>query len=222
MLYRPDNEKELQKREATGVIRASRFVRRYAQSHKKINVETIYQIHKEIFKDAWPEIAGRNRQEELSITGSDLKLPHHAMVPELMNNMDFELGKRISGLKECEGHILNIRYQITEETAKCIEKVLHVVSWLHHKITSIHPFREGNGRTARLAANLILERYGLVGISVKVEKENKNQYRASLSQIDKYEDYEPLEAIITEGLVERYNGVSMKYYSQKSKTQKRN
>jgi Fic family protein len=71
---------------------------------------------------------------------------------------------------------------------------------------------EGNGRTARLVANLILERYGLVGISVKIEKENKNEYRKSLAQIDKYGDYEPLEEIISEGIIERYHGVSMKYY----------
>lgn len=33
-------------------------------------------------------------------------------------------------------------------------------------------FREGNGRTARLATNLILERYELVGISIKIEQGN--------------------------------------------------
>jgi len=217
MLQRPSNEEELQKREAIGVIRASRFVRRYALSHKKINVETVYQIHKEIFKAAWPEIAGRNRQEELSITGSDLKLPHHTKVPELMNYLDVELVKKVIELKECEGHIITLNYEITEKAISCIEKVIHAASWLHHIITSVHPFREGNGRTARLAANLILERYGLVGISVKVEKENKNQYRSALVQIDKHKDYEPLDAIITEGILDRYNGVSMKYYPQKGK-----
>lgn len=217
MLGRPSNEKELQKREATGVIRASRFVRRHAQSHKEIDIEVIRQIHKEIFKDAWPEISGKNRIEELSITGSDLILPHPEKIYELMKEFDLELKNRVSELKDCEGHILSLAYKTTDEAYDCIEKVIHVASWLHHIITSIHPFREGNGRTARLATNLILERYGLVGISVKVEKENKNQYRAALSQIDKHDDYEPLEAIITEGIIDRYNGVSVKYYPNKSK-----
>ena len=63
-----------------------------------------------------------------------------------------------------------------------IEKIIRLSAWVHHKITHIHPFREGNGRTARLAGNLILERYGLVGISIKVEKENKNQYCNALAQ----------------------------------------
>ena len=40
-----------------------------------------------------------------------------------------------------------------------IEKVVRLSAWIHHKITFIHPFREGNGRTARLTGNLILERF---------------------------------------------------------------
>lgn len=212
-IIRPKDEEELQKREAIGVIRASRFVRKYAQSHKKINVETICNIHKEIFKDAWPEIAGRYRQEELSITDSDLVLPHPNEIHQLMVQFDLDIEKHIDELKDCEGQIFNLsNNEVTEEVIDCITKVIHATSWIHHSITFIHPFREGNGRTARLTANLILERYGLVGISVKLEKENKNAYRRALSQIDKHKDYEPLESIISEGIVDRYEGVTIKYY----------
>lgn len=209
---RPKNEEELQKREAIGVIRASRFVRMYAKSHKAITVETICAIHKEIFREAWPEIAGIFRDEELSIADSDLQLPHPSRVHGLMKELNIDLEKRILGLKECEGHILELKNTMTDEAVECIGKVLNTTSWLHHIITAIHPFREGNGRTARLAGNLILERYGLVGISVKLEKENKNEYRNALQQIDKHKDYEPLEDIISEGIIDRYNGVALKYY----------
>lgn len=210
---RPENEEELQKREATGVIRASRFVRRYTQSHKEITVAVICAIHKEIFDDAWPEIAGKYRDEELSITDSDLLLPHHTQVSELMEKLDAELKLRLDGLEGCEGYILDLHNEITDEGLLCIEKLIQTTAWLHHAVTAIHPFREGNGRTARLAGNLILERYGLVGISVKVEKENKNRYRKALAQIDKYQDYEPLEDIISEGIIDRYHGVAVKYYN---------
>lgn len=209
---RPKNEEELQKREAVGVIRASRFVRRYAHSHKAINVDTICEIHKEIFKDAWPEIAGKFRNEELSITDSDLQLPHSSSISGLMAELGENLALRLKDLKECEGHIIGLKNEVTDKGIECVEKVLHTTSWLHHAITVIHPFRDGNGRTARLAGNLILERYGLVGISVKLEKENKNKYRNALVQIDKHKDYEPLEELISEGIIDRYNGATMKYY----------
>ena len=208
----PKNEEELQKREAIGVIRASRFVRKYSQSHKIINVETICAVHKEIFKDAWREIAGQYRDENLSIADSDLLLPHHTQVFGLMQKLNNDLLSALEDLKDCEGYILEIPKKITDETILCVEKVIHIAAWLHHSITVIHPFREGNGRTARLAGNLILERYGLVGISVKIEKENKNGYCKALAQIDKRQDYEPLESIISEGIIDRYNGVAIKYY----------
>ena len=212
VVNRPKDEEELQKREAIGVIRASRFIRKYAQSHQDISVDVICKIHKEIFKSAWPEIAGVFRIEDLVISDSELILPHYIEVPGLMKMLNDDLATKLKDLKECEGYVISLAHEVTDEGIECIEKIIHLTSWLHHRITIIHPFRDGNGRTARLAANFILERYGLVGISVKLEKENKNQYRKALEQIDKYEDYEPLESIITEGIMERYDGVSMKYY----------
>ncbi|MBI2644917.1 hypothetical protein HYW94_01930 [Candidatus Uhrbacteria bacterium] len=74
---RPANEEELQKREAIGTIRASRFVRGYAKSKEPIDVRIICHIHQEIFRDAWPEIAGVYRDENLEITYSKHLPPHH-------------------------------------------------------------------------------------------------------------------------------------------------
>lgn len=214
MPIRPKNEKELQLREAIGVIRASRFIRKYAHSHKLINFETICAIHKEIFKDAWPEVAGKYRTENLEITDSNHLPPHHSKVSGEIKRANIELVNRLAQLKTVESFFLDSK-EMTVEVIDSVDKIIKVVAWLHHKITYIHPFREGNGRTARLASNLILERYGLVGISIKIEKENKNKYRQALAQIDKMGDYEPLEGLIYEGLIDRYNGVGMKYYEVK-------
>lgn len=212
MAERPNNEKELRKREAVGVIRASRFVRRYANSHKSIDINTISLIHKEIFKEAWSEIAGKYRDENLEITDSKHLPPHHSQVAEQMEVASREFSRQLEKLQKVEG-LLIASEKPTDEVLKAIDNVVACTAWIHHLITYIHPFRDGNGRTARLAANLILERYGLVGISIKMEKENKNRYRQALAQIDGAKDYEPLKVIIYEGLIERYDGVSMKYYN---------
>ena len=214
MPSRPVNEEEFHQREAIGVIRASRFVRCYAHSHKRIIFETFCDIHKEIFKLAWPEIAGKYREEELKITDSKHLPPHHSKVIEEIKMAEAELAKRLKKLEMAEGVILSVN-EPTEEYMAMIDEIVKTTAWVHHRITHIHPFREGNGRTARLAGNLILERYGLVGISIKVEKENKNKYRQALAQIDQLEDYEPLMNLIYEGLIDRYDGVSLKYYDSK-------
>ncbi len=212
MAERPHNEEELQKREAVGVIRASRFVRRYANSHKPIDVNTISLVHKEIFKEAWPEIAGKYRYENLKITDSKHLPPHYSQVSEQMEDAGREFSNQLEKLQKVEG-LLIMNQNPTDEVLRVIDDIVTCAAWIHHLITYIHPFRDGNGRTARLVANLILERYGLVGISIKMEKENKNKYRQALAQIDNVKDYKPLKAIIYEGLIDRYNGVSIKYYN---------
>jgi Fic family protein len=210
MSLRPKNVEELQKREAIGVIRASRFVRRYANQHGAIDIKTVCEIHNEIFKDPWSEIAGKYRKENLKITESKHLPPHYSEVPALMDAANQEFTEKLKKLHKVDG-LLITKSDATEEVLQSIDAIVTSAAWIHHTITYIHPFREGNGRTARLAANLLLERYGLVGISIKVEKENKNRYRQALSQIDTIQDYEPLKNIIYEGLIERYNGVSIKY-----------
>lgn len=214
MLQRPKNEEELQKREAIGVIRASRFVRKYAHGRQAITLGTICEIHKCIFKKAWQEIAGEWRNENLKITDSKHLPPHHSEIARRMQKAGEDLIIRLKALKSSEAIWIQDNEVLNDEQAREVEVVVETAAWIHHIITYIHPFRDGNGRTARLAANLILERYGLVGISIKVERENKNRYRQALVQVDDFEDYEPLKELIFEGLIERYNGAAMKYLKQ--------
>ena len=216
MPKRPKNEEELNDLEAIGVIRASGFVRKHVRSHKPIDFSTIRKIHKEIFKDARPDIAGEYRTENLRISGSDHRPPHYLKVPGMMKEAGADFETMIVDLEGCEG-MINNEDDNSEELIECIDKVINAAAWLQHKVTSIHPFIEGNGRTARLATNIILQRYGLLGISIKIEKENKNKYRSSLAQIDKENDFEPLVGLIKEGLFDRNNGVRVKYYSEKKK-----
>lgn len=216
MINRPKTEEELQKREAIGVIRASRFVRKFAHSHQEINLQTIFKIHAEIFNNVWPEIAGKYREENLKITNSKHLPPHFSEVKSLMEIKGHELKDKLLELKMAEGIILDFKVD-SEILFKTFNMIVRLAAWIHHFITFIHPFREGNGRTARLAANLILERYGLIGISIKIEKENKNRYRQALAQIDSNGDFEPLVNLIYEGLLERYNGVALKFYNVKGK-----
>lgn len=206
---RPADEKELQKREAIGTIRAARFVRKFAESHKPIDLNVVYAIHREILKDAWPEVAGVLRTEEARITDSPYLPPHHSQIPGLMLELDKELKEQIAGLERIPVmHRFGVN--LGEKEEKMITKVVHIVAWIHHKLVYIHPFVDGNGRTSRLMANLFLERFRLIGISIKVERENKNRYRAALRQIDQHGDYEPLEEIIVEGLIDRYSGITQK------------
>lgn len=210
-LQRPENKEEFQKREVAGIIRASRFVNNFAKSKSPIHMDAIFEIHKEIFKDVWPDIAGGLRtkfQTDFKKLFHHTPPPYHK-VPELIKIARDELDGKLQNLRTVPLSLVDTK-DITEEEWNTVDMVIEVAAWLHHTIVHIHPFVEGNGRTARLAANLILQRYGLIGISIKVESENKNAYLSALKQIDTNGDYEPLIMIIAEGLIDRYQGVKDK------------
>lgn len=204
---RPKTQEDLQEREAVGVIRASRFVRKLTRSRTAIDISSIYAIHKEIFKDVRPDIAGELRREDLSIAHSKHRPMHYSRVPAAMIEMNKEFKEILSELKMIPKMVIRGNIKIKNKELKMIQKIVKAAAWIHHKITHIHPFAEGNGRTARLMANLVLERYNLIGISVKMERENKNRYLQALSQIDEVGDYKPLVYLIFEGMTDRYNGV---------------
>ncbi len=147
MPTRPKNQDELQKREAIGIIRASRFIRNYSHSHKPINFSVICAIHKEIFKDAWPEIAGKYRDENLEITDLKHLPPHHSRVAEKINEAEIKLAELLKGLEEnkAEGMLFK-QENPTNEAIESMGRIIEAAAWIHHAITFIHPFREGNGR----------------------------------------------------------------------------
>lgn len=57
-----------------------------------------------------------------------------------------------------------------------------VASEFHYKYIRIHPFDDGNGRTARILMNFILMRYGYPPVIIKTE--DKQSYFAALQQAD--------------------------------------
>ncbi|RZK01512.1 MAG: Fic family protein, partial [Flavobacterium sp.] len=77
--------------------------------------------------------------------------------------------------------LLTTLYELEEKGVKPII----IAAWFHHGFTQIHPFQDGNGRSARLLASLILIKHGLFPFTVKgIEKK---KYIDSLELADKNE-----------------------------------
>jgi len=57
----------------------------------------------------------------------------------------------------------------------------------HHRFVQIHPFTEGNGRTARLLMNIILMGYGYPFI-VNITSRDRGKYLRALSEADMGDD----------------------------------
>ncbi|MBI2450339.1 MAG: Fic family protein [Candidatus Nealsonbacteria bacterium] len=125
-----------------------------------ISERLIRLFHQIVTQDIDREWAGKYRNSAVLIGGADHKPPEAIEVPKLMENLIKWIGKN--------------------------QKKLHPVELaaiIHHKITAIHPFFDGNGRTARLIMNVILMRAGYP-LSVILKNDRKKYYH-TLAQADK-------------------------------------
>lgn len=67
--------------------------------------------------------------------------------------------------------------------ASAERRPIYHLAALHAEFERIHPFRDGNGRTGRLALNLLLVRHGFP--PVIIHKRNRSRYLAALDRADK-------------------------------------
>ncbi|MEK7195937.1 MAG: Fic family protein [Patescibacteria group bacterium] len=198
---RPKTKRELDDKEVAGLWRAIGLVKSIADSRQKITLNTIRSIHAEILKDSEPQIAGKFR-----VTGQGVRKlrcvqpPEGSKVNEEIYNFwrDFDYRSSLIQLRPRFSSFKSTKYK------KWWSDVIELAVWAQHKFVSIHPFSQGNGRTARLLTNLVLQRYGIKPSQVKYEGDMKEKYLEALCRADKYRDYEPLKQIVIKGVIEVY------------------
>lgn len=155
-----------------------------------ISEHLIRSLHHLVVQDTDKEWAGKYRNSGVMITGTDHKPPEAFDVPRLMGNL--------------------IGWARTERTK------LHVVelaALFHHTLTHIHPFFDGNGRTARLVMNIFLLQAGFP--LVIVLKNDRKKYYRVLALADKGQ-YEPLVRFIAQA-VERSLSIYLKVLTPTTK-----
>ncbi|MFA6530613.1 MAG: Fic family protein [Candidatus Micrarchaeia archaeon] len=114
----------------------------------EITENDVLNIHALILDRINPQNAGFYRSGGVRISGTDYAPPKAAKVPELMNEVY---------------RLLNAKSGEAIETAAII----------HQKFVDIHPFIDGNGRTARLLLNLYLMRNGYPPIILQQSERKK-------------------------------------------------
>ncbi len=123
--------------EATNHAQAIDYIRSLIGGKpSRVTAKEILSIHEVILRGIDDEHAGRYRSVPVRISGSRVVLPNPRKVPELMD----EFQKWLAG-----------------------KTGLHPVALAgeaHYRLVSIHPFVDGNGRTARLLMNLLLLMHG--------------------------------------------------------------
>lgn len=122
--------------EVTGHTKAYDFIFDIV-TNNNITLQDILNIHKLFYQNIDPDNAGSYRVKKVFISGMDITLPDPSKLNLLMINFEKELQDLSSKLHPIE-----------------------LAATIHNKFVTIHPFLDGNGRTARLLMNLILLKNG--------------------------------------------------------------
>ncbi len=126
--------------EAVNHAKAFDYIIDMLKSGKKINENTVLEIHKRLLSGIDDYNAGFYRNCPVRISGSRVILPNPIKVPDLMK--DFFA-----------------KYEKFDGVADIIKT--------HLDFVSIHPFSDGNGRCARLLMNLLLMQNGYCPIIIR-------------------------------------------------------
>jgi Fic family protein len=113
------------------------FLYNVVKKKQGLDEKTIQQIHNLILKNIDDINAGQYRRSNVTIVGAVHLPPSAVKVPKLMEELMewyYESKKKMS--------------------------IIELAAYMHYKLVSIHPFIDGNGRTARLLMNLILVQNG--------------------------------------------------------------
>jgi Fic family protein len=159
-----------------------------------ISEQLIRSLQQLVVKDIEDQDAGKYRNGNVMITGSSHHPPDAFEVPKLMQEL-------MSWIKVNSGKLHPVE----------------LAAIAHHKLVHIHPFSDGNGRTARLFMNLILMHKGYPLVTIL--KNDRQRYYRSLDRADRGNTSE-IEKFIAQA-VERSMNIYLKIIRSSSSSSSR-
>ena len=154
--------------EAINHKEAYNYIRKLAKNEIYITEQEILTIHELILRTIDNEYAGRYRNMPVRIGGSQYVFPNHLKVAQLMTEL----------------------LEWYERNKHKLHPVL-LAGEMHQRLVTIHPFKDGNGRTSRLLMNLILLQNGFPIVNISGEKKQRKQYYNALEYSNMKEDKTP-------------------------------
>lgn len=153
----------------------------YSLVHENYTLRSIdiLSLHELVLRMIEDEFAGRIRNGGVRITGANFVPPNANKVSDLLDELIDFVNTNPLGLNDIE-----------------------VATVFHHKLVWIHPFFDGNGRTVRLAMNLLLMRKGFPPAIIL--KNDRKKYYEALNQANSG-NYQKLMLLMSQALERTLN-----------------
>jgi Fic family protein len=158
--------------EAVDHYEALLWMREQASGATPIGESIVCELHRRIVARSQPSLAGVYSQYPRRIAGSPVVFPNPLKIPEFTG----EFGAWLEAAP------------LTPSAAFDA----------HFRLTAIHPFGDGNGRTARLLMNLLLIRGGYPPLAIRPE--DRKVYLDCLERASLAEDLAPFQTFMHERL----------------------
>lgn len=174
--------------EQKGVQKAQLYILKLNTKIAVITPKLICDIHKVGFGFIFPDWAGKFRT--IDVTVGDYEPPHYSKISELMKNLCDDLKERLK-------HIPS-----PQNEEKFLADIISLLAWFQHRFVWIHPFKDYNGRVARLLTNLLALNLGLPLIIIKAETgRDRQRYIKAMKEADQH-NLSKLEKLIANALKE--------------------
>lgn len=146
----------------------------FSEAESEISIYDAKHLNEQLFSTApCPEYGGRYRESNTLVLGAKFETIDYRKIPEEMYFLDKEI------------KILMDEYEELP-LSKYVERVIQI----HHRMTVIHAFRDGNGRTTRAFANMLLMKRNVSPVFFR-DKE-KDEYKEALKVADLSGQYDML------------------------------
>jgi cell filamentation protein len=176
------DREEIDRREDEGVARSMELVASLLERPQPapLTVSLIRQVHRELMGEIYP-FAGEWRTVDLHKGDGPTRWPLPPCgVQPLIDVLERDVLSRSPVLSEDD------------------ETVFAYVSEVMCEILALHPFREGNGRTAFILGNLLLMQNDLVPLDVYDRRTDQARYFAACDAGRIHKDYAPLATLIAD------------------------
>ena len=152
-------------------------------SKEIVSINDIFSLNQKLFSYyPCPEFGGRFRQNNTLVIGEKFETVDYLDISNELDKLELE-----------------IKELYIKKDNMSISEIIKHIARIHHRITVIHPFAEGNGRTSRAFMNMQLIAMRLPPIYIKVE--DKDAYINALARADTCDNYDELYEIIFKNLL---------------------
>lgn len=152
-------------------------------NYDKLSIYNILELNRELYSCApFPEAGGQLRDINTLVLGTKFETVDYSQILAELNN-----------LNETVIELVNSRDKL--EIAEYIKKAIQI----HYKLTVIHPFKDGNGRTTRAFFNILMLKVNLPPVFFRTNY--KTKYKDALRIADTTGNFNPLYEVFFQSLL---------------------